>query len=58
MNDITLFFKNKIKELKILIQTERKYSDGTGMEFNIEKYAMVIRKSRKRQMIEGIKLPN
>ena len=28
------------------------------MEFGIEKYAMVIMKSRKRQTVEGIKLPH
>ena len=34
------------------------YSDDRGMEFGIEKYAMQIMRSRKRQMTEEIELPN
>ena len=34
------------------------YSDDIGMNFSIEKCAMLVMKSRKRQMTEGIELPN
>ena len=57
MDGIKLFDKNK-KELEILIQALRIYSLDTGMEFGIEKCAMLIRKSRKQQIKEGIELPN
>ena len=50
MDDIKLFAKNKNK-LKTLIQAVRTY---TG----IEKYAMLIMKSRKWQMTEATELPN
>ena len=36
----------------------RIYSDDIGMEFGIEKCAMLIMKNGKRRMIEGIVLPN
>ena len=36
----------------------RTYSQNTGMEFKIEKCAMLIIVSRKRQMKEWIELPN
>ena len=48
IDDIKLFEKNK-KELETLIQTIRIYSQDTGMEFGIEKCAMLIMKNRKRQ---------
>ena len=57
MDDIKLFAKNK-KELKTLIQVVRIYSDDIGMEFDVEKCAMLIIKNGKRQMMEGIELPN
>ena len=41
MDDIKLFAKNE-KELEILIQTIRIYSQDTGMEFGIEKCAKLI----------------
>ena len=44
------------KELKTLIQAERIYNQNTGMEFSIEKCAMLI--SGKQQMMEGTKQPN
>ena len=56
MYDIKLFAKN-VKELKTLIQTIRIYSQDTGMEFDIEKCAMLIVKSGKRQIMERIELP-
>ena len=36
----------------------RIHSDDIGMEFGMEKYAMLIMKSGKQQMTEGIELPN
>ncbi len=53
----SLFAKNE-KELETLIQAVRIYSDDIEMEFNIEKQAMLIMKSGKQQMTEGIELPN
>ena len=57
MDDIKLFAENK-KELETLIQTVRINSQDVGMEFGIEKCAMLIMKSGKRLMTEGILLPN
>ena len=56
MDDIKLFAKNE-KELENLIQTEI-YSQDIGMEFGIEKCAMLVTKSGKRHMTERMKLPN
>ena len=44
--------------LETLIQAVRIYSQDIGMRFGIEKCAMLIVKSGKRQMTEGIELPN
>ena len=44
MDGIKLFEKNE-KELKILIHSVRIYSQDIGMEFGIEKFAMLIMKS-------------
>ena len=57
MDNIKLFAKIE-KELENLIQVVRIYSDDIGMEFGIEKCAMLIRKSGNRQMTEGIELLN
>ena len=57
MDDIKLFGKNEI-ELEILIEAVRTYIQDIGMEFGIEKWAMLIMRSGKRQMMEGIELPN
>ena len=46
MDDIKLFAKNE-KELKTLIHTVRIYSQDIGMEFGIEKCAMLLMKSEK-----------
>ena len=53
MDDIKLFAK-KQKELETLIQTVRIYSQATGMEFGIEKCAILVMKSGKRHRTEGI----
>ena len=57
MDDIKLFVTNE-KELEILIQAVRIYSQDIGMEFGIEKCAMLIMKCGKRHMTEGIELLN
>ena len=57
MDDIKLFAKTE-KELETLIQAVRIYSQDIGMEFGIEKCAMLIMKCGKRHMTEGIELLN
>ena len=57
MDDIKLFIKNE-KELVTLMQTIRIYSHDIRMEFDIEKCAILILKSGKREITEGIELPN
>ena len=57
MDDIKLFEKNE-KELETLIHTVRIYSQDIGMEFNIEKCALLVMKSGKRHLTDGIELPN
>ena len=53
-NYIKLFAKEMKKELKTLTQTIRIYSRDIGMEFGIEKYVMLIMRSGKRKITEGI----
>ena len=57
MDDIKLFANNE-KLLETLIQTVRIYSQDIGMEFGREKCAMLLMKSGKRHMTEGVELPN
>ena len=57
MDDIKLFAKNE-KELETLIHAVRIYSQDIGMEFGIEKCAMLVMKSGKRHMTDGMELPN
>ena len=57
MDDIKLFAKNE-KELETLIHTVRIYSREIGMEFGIEKCAMLVMKRGKRQLTDGMELPN
>ena len=57
MDDIKLSAKNE-KELETLIHTVRIYSREIGMEFGIEKCAMLVMKSGKRQLTDGMELPN
>ena len=57
IDDIKLFAKNE-KELETLIQTVRTNSQDIGMGFSIEKCAMLVMKSGKRHITEGIELPN
>ena len=57
MDDINLFAKNE-KELETLIHTVRIYSQDIGMEFGIDKCAMLVIKSGKQHMTDGMELPN
>ena len=57
MDDIKHFPKYK-KELETLIQAVRLYSQDIEMEFGIEKCALLIIRSRKGHITEGIELPN
>ena len=57
MDDIKLFAKNE-KELETLIHTVRIYSEDLGMEFGIEKCALLVMKSGKRHLTDGMELPN
>ena len=57
MDDFKLFAKIE-KELETLIQAVRRNSQDIWMESGIEKCAMLIMKSGKQQMAEGIKLSN
>ena len=56
MDDIKLFAKNE-KELETLIHGVRIYSQDIGIEFGIEKCAMLDMKSGKRHLTDGIELP-
>ena len=57
MDDIKLIAKNE-KELETLIHAVRLYSQDIGMEFSIEKCAMLVMESGKRQMTDGMEQPN
>ena len=57
MDDLKLYAKDK-KELDALIQTVRVFSKDIGMDFGIEKCAMIQMKRGKFVMSEGIELPN
>ena len=57
MDDIKLLAKNE-KELETLIHTVRIYSQDIGMKFSLEKCAMLLMKSGKRHLTDGIELPN
>ena len=57
MDDIKLFAKNE-KELETLIHAVRIYSRDIGIEYGTEKCAMLVMKTGKRHMTDGIELPN
>ena len=57
MDDIKLFDKNQ-KELETLIQVVRIYSQDIGMEYGIDKYAMQIMKSGKKEMMKVMEVSN
>ena len=55
--DIKQFAKNE-KEVEILIHALRIYSRNIGIEFGNEKCAMLVMKSGKWHLTDGIELPN
>ena len=55
MDDIKLFAKD---EKETLIHAVRIYSQDIGMEFGIEKCAMLVIKSGKRHLTDGMELTN
>ena len=57
MDDIKLLAKNE-KELETLIHTIRIYGQDIGMEFGIEKCALLVMKSGKQHLTDAIELPN
>ena len=57
MDDIKLFAKNE-KELETIIHTVRIYRQDIGMGFGIKKCALLVMKSGKRHLTDGIELPN
>ena len=57
MDNIKLFAKNE-RELETLIHAVRIYSQYIGMKFGIEKCAMLVMKSDKRHMTDGMELSN
>ena len=57
MDEIKLFAKNE-KEQETLIHGDPIYSQDIGMEFGIEKCAMLVMKSGKRHMTDGMELAN
>ena len=48
----------KTNKLETLIHADRIYSQDIGMEFSIEKCAMLVMKSSKRHLTDGMELPN
>ena len=56
-DDIKLLVKYE-KELETLIYAVRIYSQDIGMEFGIEKCAMLVMKNGKRHLDDAITLPN
>ena len=57
MDDIKLFAKNE-KELETLLHAVRIYNQNIGMEFGIEKCTMLVIKSGKQHLMDGMELPN
>ena len=58
MDGIKQFAKNKKKELETLIHTVRIYCQDIGIDFGIQKCAMLVMKSGKRHLTDGMELPN
>ena len=52
------YLQKNEKELETLIHAVRIYSQDIGMEFGIEKCAMLVIKSDKRHLTDGMVLPN
>ena len=56
-DDIKLLTKNE-KELETLIYAVRIDSQNTGMEFGMEKYAVLVKKRVKRHLTDGMEVSN
>ena len=52
------YLQKNENELETLIHTVRISSQNIGMEFGIEKCAMLVIKSGKQQLTDGMELPN
>ena len=57
MDDLKLYAKNE-QQLDSLVQTVRTFSEDIGMQFGIDKCALIILKRGKRTVCEGISLPD
>ena len=57
MDNLKLYASNE-KSLESLIQTVRVFSNNTGMEFGVEKSAVLTMKKGKMANSDGIALPN
>ena len=57
IDGIKLFARMK-KKLETLIRAVRIYSQGIGMEFGIGKSVILVMKSGKRHITDGMELPN
>ena len=57
MGDLKLYSRSE-KGLDSLVQTVRVFSEDTGMEFGMEKFAMLVMENRKIVKSVGIKLPD
>ena len=55
---ISNYLQKNDKELETLIHAVRIYSQDIGMEFGIEKCAILVMKSGKRHLTDGMELPN
>ena len=52
------YLQKNEKELETLIYAVIIYSQDIGMEFGVEKCAMLVMKSGKRHITDGMELPN
>ena len=57
MDDLKLYAKNE-NSLTSLVQTVRIFSSDIGMEFGVDKCALLILKRGKKTLSEGIDLPH
>ena len=55
---ISNYLQKNEKELETLIHIVRIYSQDIGMEFGIEKCALLVMKSGKQHLTDGIEQPN
>ena len=54
----SIYWQKKEKEPETLIHAVRIYNQDIEMEFSIEKCAMLVMKSGKRHVTEGMEQPN